>query len=235
MLKLLFDWCSALCIVCQLLSVMCGSHIFSWWYYLPIVVPATVATTGWYPGGIVCMALVAVCPREMIEMSVIQLFPRLPWSRSRQFLPDLGGRDFAWRMGLDEGIWEVRETINFSTGGTSVPPITSWLICAAAVHLPAIRGWKQLRLDGGSGPDPSHKWPSMIAVVYPEHFLFSLLNAVGDVCASVFLSPSACCSVPVRCSPTQSVLGITSDIAKLCKTMLSLFVVLFQSNAQCPI
>ena len=43
--------------------------------------------------------------------------------------------DFAWRVGLDEGIWEVRETINFSTGA----PITTnnkLTNCAAAIYAP---------------------------------------------------------------------------------------------------
>ena len=159
-------------------------------------------------------------------------------SRSRQFLPDLGGLCMG-RGGLDEGIWEVRETINFSTGA----PITTnnkLTNCAAAIH--ANTGWETIKCKAGqdgSGPDPSHKWPSMIAVVYPEHFLFSLLNTLAgqpvylstQVHSRLSLSVSACCSVPVRCS---HLLGINCKghcKVKHCKTMLSLLVVLFRSNS----
>ena len=72
---------------------------------------------------------VSVRPREMIEMSVIQLFPRFPAvkPRQRQFLPDLGGDGLCMKGRIKGGIWE---TINFSTGGHQ--PITSSLIAAEA-------------------------------------------------------------------------------------------------------
>ena len=117
------------------------------------------------------------------------------------------------------GIWE---TINFSTGGHQ--PITSSLIAAEAaspntggeaiklisrvVHGPSwymdgtwwymVCTWVQW-VPGPSWPDLIHKWPRLIAVVYPEHFLFSLLNTLSVYLFVHSLNVYSCCSVPVRC------------------------------------